>query len=1288
MRLLVAVISIVAVAMGAGVGLADDTDIQFDATATANTGTTAAHTLSISLTVGDNEDRYLALGISLTADTTSNPLPAVGSAIWTVGTIVQTFTAKQSQPTDTGGADTARSVIQERVAPTTGNGTLKVTLDARTVSSETVDTSPTGSTPVTGESLGAGPWAPGVTYTGTLSNTPVVRNTVVITAIAFGVPVTATDDGLGGLTGGFISAGSINYDTGAYSLTIGLPPPDAVPITAAYNYGNWKFSGTSLSEPPVDPSSVTFSATVGGSSKTATDDGLGVLSGDSGNISGTITYSTGAWTLEYMTPPDSSTNIAATYDHQNQAQMVGGVVSLYNVHQTLPSPGGSSQTQSTNLAFENISSDLRQVVFGVVATTGPAGAASERSNIIERWYNKNGTGNTDTIGAGGTAPGVASPSSTLIAWDLTNSRKWAVSGIPIQPPNAPTEARFAKARAYATEAGTLVSWRTAYEVRNLGFRVYREDEHGEHVPLNRSLVAGSALFAGPSTALSVGRSYVFWDSEANGIASPYWLEAVDLDGRTTWYGPFLSEPASGRERIPELGGVTAVEAQSRVNPLVTRLGRNSTKTAPIVKAFDTTVRRATDRVGGSQGQWRLAAAPAARILVAQAGWTRVTRAQLAAAGFDPGPVATSLQLINQGHEEAIRISGLEDGTFDMDDAIEFFAREIDTSSAGVNVYWLTEGVRPGRRVADVPGDSGLGEPAATFPATVTLQDRSLYVAAVTKNGDRDNFYGPVVGAEPVTQVLNVDALPPESDQQFSTLEIALQGVTTSDHRVAVNLNGHDLDEMSFSGSVSSVRSYEIDASWLRLGDNEVTLQALDGNADVSLTDYLRLTWQRPFVAVDDRLEMTAPAGATVRVSGFTGDAIRLFDLSGRYQPVEIHGSVEQDVDGSWAVEAVLAGRAGDRDRQLFAVVESRIGAPAGIEANLPSSWHANENQAGMVIISHSSLLSSAERLAQYRSANGLSTVAIDVADLYDEFSWGIKDPDAIRAFLKNAAPVWKTAHRYVLLMGDASVDPRNYLGFGDRDLVPTKILATNLLKTANDDWFADLDEDGLANLAVGRLPAASLEDADTMVDKIIGYEQEAAAGSWTENLTLVIDEVTGDFDFRAAADALEGLIPVDLVSDRIDLGEVDQVTAHQLILDAFDEGRLLVNYDGHGSQAVWASDEVFENEDALNLENGFKLPLVVAMNCLNGLFQDVYQDSLAESFLINPNGGAVMVWASSALTDPTGQDMMNRDLYRSLFGGSNPSVGDAVLAAKANVTDRDTRNTWILFGDPSMQLKQ
>lgn len=1288
MRSLVVLVSVVAFALGSVVGSADDTDIQFDTTATANTGTTQEHTLSIDLSVGNNSNRYLALGVSLAADSSTFSMPTVKTATWTVGGTVQSLAFRLGQTATTGSNDTARSEVWQVVAPTSGAGTIDITLDTRTVSSETVvlSTSTTGVTnvpsmPGPGESLGTGDGIED-SFNGTLTNTQVVRNT--LTILAGGV--TATDDGSGVLTGTDVDSGSIDYDTGAWSITYDAPPGDGTPITANYSYGKWSFTGT-LADPAVDPLSLTFSATVGSSTKTASDNGSGSVTGDSGNITGSIVYASGLWTLDFMTPPDASTTITAAYDHLNEAQMVAGGVSFHNVHQTNPSPAGSTNNGTDDRATSSVSGRLRDGVFGVVATTGPANTLTPMSYMTEQWKNRNGSGNTDAFGAGATAANTDDESTTM-RWDFAASRNWAIAVIGIKPPNTPTEARFAKARAYATESGMLVTWRTAYEVRNLGFKVYREDDHGNPVLLNRSIVAGSALFAGPAAELSVGRSYVFWDADSGRGVNPYWLESVDLDGSSTWYGPFLSEPASETRAIQDLGGISPSEARIKSNPSVTGLGRNESNAVSVVKGFGTTARRSINRVGGSQMQWRLADSPAAKILVDQAGWARVTRAQLAAAGYDPGPDATGLQLINQGHEKAVRITGQDDGYLDMEDAIEFFAEEIDTPSSGTNVYWLTNRGIIGRRISEVSASAGGGNPVSTYPATVTLQDRSLYVAAVTNNGERDNFYGSVVGAEPVSQILDVDALPSEGGQQPATLEVALQGLTTSTHRVAVSFNGHELEEMEFTGDVGSVRSYQIESSWLRIGDNEVVLEALDGDADVSVTDYLRLTWHRPFLAVEDRLEMTAASGATVRVSGFSEKTIRLFDLTNRHAPVEIIGAIEQDVDGSWAVEIVLAGSAVDGDRDLYAVAENGIESPAGLQANAPSMWHAQDNNADMVIISHSDLLPSAEQLAAYRSAHGVATVALDVADIYDEFSWGIKDPNAIRAFLSQAVSAWGTAPRYVLLVGDASFDPRNYMGFGDRDLVPTKILATNLFKTANDDWFADLDGNGMADLAVGRLPAGSLEGADAMVAKIIGYEQDAPVGSWVQSLSLVADAPTADFDFQSAVDALEDLVPGYIASDRIDLGDVGPSEAHQLILDAFDEGRVLVNYTGHGSQAIWASDEVFENEDALNLENGFKLPLVVAMNCLNGLFHDVYQDGLAEALLKNPNGGAVMVWASSALTDPTGQDLMNQDLYRSLFGGDNPSVGDAVLEAKANVTDRDTRNSWILFGDPSMRLKQ
>ena len=70
------------------------------------------------------------------------------------------------------------------------------------------------------------------------------------------------------------------------------------------------FSGT-LAHPPIVTSSITIHYTISSTAYTATDDGAGNISGT--DCSGTINYSTGAWSLTFTTAPDSGTNITADY---------------------------------------------------------------------------------------------------------------------------------------------------------------------------------------------------------------------------------------------------------------------------------------------------------------------------------------------------------------------------------------------------------------------------------------------------------------------------------------------------------------------------------------------------------------------------------------------------------------------------------------------------------------------------------------------------------------------------------------------------------------------------------------------------------------------------------------------------------------------------------------------------------------------------------------------------------------------------------------------------------------
>jgi len=146
-------------------------------------------------------------------------------------------------------------------------------------------------------------------------------------------------------------------------------------------------------------------------------------------------------------------------------------------------------------------------------------------------------------------------------------------------------------------------------------------------------------------------------------------------------------------------------------------------------------------------------------------------------------------------------------------------------------------------------------------------------------------------------------------------------------------------------------------------------------------------------------------------------------------------------------------------------------------------------------------------------------------------------------------------------------------------------------------------------------------------------------------------------------------------------------TARLNLLAGINSGQLLVNYNGHGSVEIWGSG-LFNDSLASALNNGNKLPVFIAMNCLNGFFHDVYTESLAEALMLAPNGGAVAVWASSGLTAPGPQFQMDQTLVKTLFAQPSITLGDAVLFAKSGIADQDVRKTFILFGDPLMRLKQ
>jgi hypothetical protein len=680
-------------------------------------------------------------------------------------------------------------------------------------------------------------------------------------------------------------------------------------------------------------------------------------------------------------------------------------------------------------------------------------------------------------------------------------------------------------------------------------------------------------------------------------------------------------------------------------------------------------------------QLDLAASAGLKIYVSQEGWQRLTRAAMTAAGFDPGSDSRAISLFMLGNEQSIIVDDGGDGKFDANDAIEFYGYPLDTLSSGARTYWLRAGKGTGNRVA-VSKASGGSPVTGSVAFTYERIMRGIF-ASIVNSDDADAFFGALITIDPINEPLTLSNLD-TSYNGSATLELVIQGGTDMAHRIDVALNGHSLGTVNLYGVEQPSFTFSVPQAWLTNGTNNVTLTSLNGYDDVSVLAKTRLTYQHLLRADNGALDANLPGGRSVTIGGFSSSRVRAFDVTDAQRPIELRTVVAADPQSGYA--ATFTTPAGGT-RTIMASDSSRLLTPAELAANAPSSWsdtNGNSNgskaAANFYIISNRSFVSNAAALKTVRDAEGITTEIVDVDDLYDEFNFGIRSPEAIRSFCKLASG-WKHAPSAFLLLGDASVDPRNYLGMGTFDFVPTKLVRTLLLRTASDDWFTDFNDDGIADVPVGRIPVDTPAEAALVIGKIAS--RGTPSGPWA-NASLFVADSSPEFDFAAVAASLAHQLPSSMTTQTIDFAHT--VNAHSDVIDAMNSGSLLATYIGHASVEIWANN-VFSSSDAMALTNGNRLPVVVALNCLNGYFHDVYTLSLAEALLKAPNGGAVAVWASSTLTEPDQQALMGHQLFSALFSVPNLTLGQAVARAKFAASDPDVRKSWILFGDPTMRLR-
>lgn len=825
--------------------------------------------------------------------------------------------------------------------------------------------------------------------------------------------------------------------------------------------------------------------------------------------------------------------------------------------------------------------------------------------------------------------------------------------------------RFGDVRTFSDGRGVFLKWQTNLELNGAGFNVYRarKRKRAAFVPVNRGLISAAYLETGETR--NNGRAYSFFDAGGD-LNSKYYIESFNLDGRKNHSQAFYPQAINDLSLVAGVSADELKDGAKNANPSLSFAENILPQDLQSEVSLNMTAADAARQL------W-VAAQPGVKISVMSEGIYRVSRAELQAKGFDVNASFALWQLYANGNEQAINIG--EGGAF-----IEFYGRGLDTPEANAQTYYLIVGESDGKRMAATLRRPLKGRVlSASFNQTFVKKDHFTYTANIL-NGDKENFFGSVINDGGASVNFNLKSI--DFSSLNASLDIGIQGFTTTPHKTKIAVNGHELGTVSVNARELGGGHFNIPTEFLLEGANKLQLTSLLGSSDLTVFESLKINFQRKYQASQNRLSFYTDNYRAVYIENFTSPNIRVFDVTYEDSPSQIYNLQIEQSSGAYRVFLPS-----NRGRVMYAVEDSAIMSPVSVVANQPSTLTTTNHNADLVIITYKDWAAQALDWAEYRRAQGFAVEVVNVEDIYDEYSFGALSSLAIKNFLQYAANNWQTAPKYVLLLGDATYDPKNYFEAGYNDFIPTRLVDTVYTEAGSDDALADFNDDGLTELSIGRIPVRDAQSATKLLNKVKAFEQTVDAQDGLTRGALFVSDLPNTYDFEALSNRVRQQLPQNIPTVIINRGEAN---ARSRLLSEINKSRFLVNYSGHGTVVDWADSGFFSKNDAPQLANG-KLSIFTMLTCLNGYFispnPTAEGDGLGEALLAAPNG-AVASWASSGLTTPDVQEIMATRFYNQIGAGNFTRLGDLVKDAKTEVKGgRDVRLSWVLLGDPTLKVR-
>ncbi len=691
-------------------------------------------------------------------------------------------------------------------------------------------------------------------------------------------------------------------------------------------------------------------------------------------------------------------------------------------------------------------------------------------------------------------------------------------------------------------------------------------------------------------------------------------------------------------------------------------------------------------------------------------------------------------------ENAIKFVGEEDGVFNNEDYILFYAQgpKAYNAESNTNINCYTD-----KTYYYINVSSGLGkriqqfiQPSGTVDLVInTFEDYKFHeidehnIAFLGRRWFGDKFdvdnnkvfefdFPDLVTSEPI----NLRVYTAAASTTLSTIEVTVNGAPVS----TLNMSGSTSPNLASQASFNS--NVNVSSSKIEVGlnfDNQ-------GNPSTqAYLDYISIEATRSLNFSDKQFQFKNSEVASISGIGQynitnTSQVSEIWDITDIYN---VSNYINSDGASSLSFTSALG------SLKTFVAVtpldyfEPKIDSKTTINnQNIKGSVFQNSQgvfqDVDYIIVAPNNMYNEAERLANInRTQNNLNVKVFGLDEIYNEFSSGNQDIGAIRNLIKyvyDNASTPENRIKYVCLFGDGSFDYKDRIP-NNTNIVPSwhSYNSFNLTSSfISDDFYGMMDTNegtmvvsDRLDIAVGRILADTPQRAKEMVDKIESYYVKEAFGSWRNNFVVISDDPDNDIPvgLQETTDQIGNRVTqekpfINVIKIHSDAFQQEtsaggdrypDVTSE--IADAIDNGALVVNYFGHGGEEGLAAERILLKPDINSFRNFCRLNCFVTVTCEFTKFDNPLRETAGEFTFWNKQAGAVGLITTTRQVFVTFGINFNREFGQYLFSYSDndiyedyeyPSMAEALRLTKNDplISNNSQRRLVFFIGDPAMKL--